>query len=207
MYVLYQPGERILGVINIDTDQMWAVRGYGGLMRRIAQQETDPRHPTTQRRGRLDLDSMKARHFAAETPLLKEARDLLMEQPVNHTQTAAWSPKWRSYADIGHTGMIREENCDAWIWEYASGRIIAELLSSKTAHAKTEFTSGIQAEAKGRVDPATKEGSIWFITNGRLSQRRVVEALVRRFPGIKFTVFPEGTEPVGLQQYWEDNLD
>ena len=96
---------------------------------------------------------------------------------------------------------------DIWIWEYASGRLVAELLPSKWAHAKTEFTSGLRAEAKGRVDPATKEGSIWFITNGRSSQRKIVEALVERFPATKFTVFPEGSEPVGLQQYWEDNLD
>ena len=205
MYILYQPGERILGVMNVETDQVWAVRGYCGMMRRIAQQEADHRHPTARRRDRLDLDSMKARHSADEIPLVKEAEALLMEWPINNTRAATWNPKWQSYADIGHSSWIREER-DTWIWEYASGRIVAELLSSKTAHAKTEFTSGIRAEAKGRVDPTTEEGSIWFITNGRSSQRRVVEALVERFPGIKFTVFPEGSEPVGLQRYWEDNL-
>ena len=206
LYILYQPGERILGVMNVETDEVWAIRGYGGMMRRIVQQETAPRHPTVQRRGRLDLDSMKARHSAAEIPLVKQAEALLMERPISNTRPATWNPKWQSYADIGHSDWIRKER-DIWIWEYASGRLVAELLPSKWAHAKTEFTSGLRAEAKGRVDPATKEGSIWFITNGRLSQRKIVEALVERFPTTKFTVFPEGSEPVGLQQYWEDNLD
>jgi len=204
LYILYQPGERIIGVMNVKTDEVWAVRGYGGMVRRIVQQDADPRHPTVQRRGRLDLDSMKARHSADEIPLLKEVEALLMERPINSARPATWNPKWQSYADIGHSNWIRKER-DIWVWEYA-GRLVAELLPLKSSHAKTEFTSGLRAEAKGRVDPATKEGSIWFITNGRLSQRRIVEALVEQFPATKFTVFPEGSEPVRLQRYWEDNL-
>lgn len=113
-----------------------------------------------------------------------------------------------TYRDIGHkvgTSII--------LWAYSRGRILAKTV--KVVKDDSPFArapvgpihedlpwsmSGVGA--KGRIDPSTELGSVIFeSTNSRL-QRKISDALVERYPGVRWTVFGEGPS-MPLQKYYE----
>lgn len=54
-----------------------------------------------------------------------------------------------------------------------------------------------------RVDPGKKVGTIGLDSGlPRAAIKRVVEDVVERFPGVRFTVFHESDYGVGLQEFW-----
>lgn len=212
LHILYRDDDRedtedaVLAIMR--GGAVWERRGYGQILRLAISQ------PAQHSSGAgLDVAGMLARHEAAiqrdpsrELALVEAAEFLLRERIVSEP-CRTWDSRWRTYGDIGHGGWQNPgEKSEIWMWEFSAGRLETDLRPSDEAHSQADYRKCDRITAKGRVDPATGEGSIWFNTNGRAGQRRVVEALLSRFPGTAFWVYPESSEPVRLQRYWEINL-
>ena len=58
------------------------------------------------------------------------------------------------------------------------------------------------ADAKGRIETGTNRGSIDFDNKDFRVQRKVLEDLIQKYPGIRFAIYEVGG-PFSLQQYWE----
>jgi len=98
------------------------------------------------------------------------------------------------YNDIGHySGDFR-------LWMYTDGRIVDTEGDGANGHTRwNEYWAG--NEASGRVDFETNEGSVVFSDDGERICLRIIDALVDKFPGIKFWVFAGKTYTV--QEFYE----
>ena len=116
-----------------------------------------------------------------------------------------------TYTGIGH-GYRWDENenkyVELWqskdtdpvlLWYYESGKIVEEKRMYQN-HAHWSDTD----DARGRIETGTGRGSIQFNNNGRNNvslQMEILDALVDKYPGIKFSIHGRG-KPYGMQDYW-----
>ena len=101
----------------------------------------------------------------------------------------------REYFDICHDGKT------IWLWVHDGKRLDAR--RSKRDH--EHLWERRRWPATGRVDPGKKVGTIGLDSEElpRAAIKRVVEDVMERFPGVRFTVFHESDYGVGLQEFWE----
>lgn len=84
------------------------------------------------------------------------------------------------------------------LWYYENGKIREEMRdASNRAHWSDKDN------ARGRVETGTGRGSVVFDgpTDAAL-QKRILEELIDKYPGIKFGIYERGG-PYNMQQYWE----
>ena len=99
----------------------------------------------------------------------------------------------QNYTDIAHPYPVYEngratddESDDEFIaWYYRDGKIYDEI---NVPH--SDMKANVSA-ISGRIDPQTNKGSISFneIEEDRSLQKQVINLLVDKYPGIKFTVW------------------
>ena len=113
-----------------------------------------------------------------------------------------------SYTNVGHgyrwddqENKLQEEwklpSIDPVIlWNYENGQIHEQYRT------KTNTAHWDESPAKGRIETGTKRGSVTFDTGDPHLKQKILNALVDKYPGIKFSVYARGG-PYKLQQYWE----
>ena len=115
-----------------------------------------------------------------------------------------------TYTGVGHGYRWDEENrkyVEHWqhadrepviLWWYEDGFISEEYRTKdNTAHWLAEDTPGL-----GRVETGTNRGSVAFNTDDPRLKKDILNALVDKYPGVKFGVYALGG-PYTLQQYWQ----
>jgi len=120
-----------------------------------------------------------------------------------------------SYIGVGHgyrfndeTGQMEElwqsgDTNPVILWSYEDGYIKEEYRTkNNTAHWSTTDL------ARGRIETGSNRGSIDF-TDSNLgirpnkTKKMIIEALVIKYPEVKFVVYGEPGGPFSLQKYWE----
>ena len=150
---------------------------------------------------------------------LKHAATLSTDDLLNHITQAIASKNWlqklcqipESYTDIGHgpeggSRYWEKELGKIIIWWHEDGQIVDfERTEDNDKHRPHEH------EASGRVDVDRRVGSVVFredLEEGFSSaylKKRILNDLVSKYVGIKFTVFAPGGFGSGypLSEYWE----
>ena len=113
-----------------------------------------------------------------------------------------------TYVDVGHgystdSGGDRQQSGirNTIIWWYRDGRIFSkEARLGKTHGDLDENTSAWKGS--GRVEFDRNLGSITFLGNkDTYTHKEVIEAVISKFPGIKFYIFDFG-KTHSAQEYW-----
>jgi len=122
---------------------------------------------------------------------------------MNWFQRIAQAP---TYIGVGHNYRWNEntneyeelwqakDSGDVIVWYHKDGKIVEQ--DGVSPHWVEN------ADAKGRIESGTNRGSIAFDNEDTWVQRRVIENLVQKYPGVKFGVYVAGG-PYSLQQYWD----
>jgi len=88
------------------------------------------------------------------------------------------------------------------LWHYQNGQIHEQPRERVNTMHNDEYAEGGPYPAKGRIENDTKIGSILFMTPDTKLKKDILNALVDKYPGIKFSVYARGG-PYRLQQYYE----
>lgn len=115
-----------------------------------------------------------------------------------------------TYLGVGHGYRWNEEEnkmVETWqsgdtnpviLWSYEDGHIKEEYRTkSNRAHWSDHDL------ARGRIETGSQRGSIDFTTANSREQKRIIEELIDKYPGVKFSVYGVPGGPFSLQEYWE----
>ena len=132
-------------------------------------------------------------------------------QSQRHIATTSWLQKTNSefaptYMGVGHnyiwnkdTGQYdqlwRHEDDIITLWYYENGKIKEQ--KGLTRHQPTS-----NWDAFGRIETGSGNGSIAFYNYDPKRQKRILEALIDKYPGIKFTIYGMRGGSYTVQQYW-----
>ena len=106
------------------------------------------------------------------------------------------------YLDIGHEKVWGDP---VILWWYDNGLQTQFLQEAGDAHSTyIKDTKPIDLPGTGRIDPRNRHGSISFGTEDMAVRKQIIQALISKYPHIKFFVYSNiGTLP--LQEYWQQN--
>ena len=103
-----------------------------------------------------------------------------------------WNEDERKYEELWQA----KDKGDVIIWYYENGQI-------KEQEEYGPHWSVGEWSARGRIETGTGRGSIDFETSNEWEQRKVLNALIEKYPGISFGVYGIRGGPYTIQQYWE----
>lgn len=100
-----------------------------------------------------------------------------------------WNEDTEKYEELWQS----KDNSPVILWYYRDGKL--EEQTGYDAHWLEH------EDAKGRIETGKKRGSITFRTDDLRLQKRILNALVDKYPGIRFGVYGI-PRPMPLQDYW-----